>query len=159
MEDIASKMKQVYESVYKIEVEVLENGKLPTKAHPSDAGIDVYATEDIYIQPGQVMKHPLNIRMKLPTSCYLEITSKSGLGAKGLLVYAGVIDPAYRGIPHVVMCNLNTFDNIPIYIKKGEKLAQMIPYPFSTLYYVEQVDHVSTDTDRAEGGFGSSGAK
>ena len=152
--------------MYEIQVEVLEGGTLPTKAHADDAGFDVYATSDIVVWPGQVVKHPLNIRMKIPAGSYLSIESKSGLGAKGLLVYAGVIDAGYRGIPHVVMTNLRTRDDdgnlldinkAKIVIPKGAKLAQMIPYQFSTQYYVTQVESVDTDTSRAAGGFGSSG--
>lgn len=147
-----------------IKVQVMEDGKLPVKAHPSDAGFDVFATFDVIVYPGQVVKHPLNIRLEIPAKCYVSIESKSGLGAKGLLVYAGVIDESYRGIPHVVMSNIkltneNQMPNSePIVIKAGQKLAQLIPFPFSTDYTMEQVDYVSLDTDRSTGGFGHSGA-
>lgn len=151
---------------YEIQVEVLPGGKLPHKANSTDAGFDVFATEDITIYPGEVLKHPLNIRMKIPTGCYLSIESKSGLGARGLLVFAGVIDEGYRGIPHVVMTNLlyteykcGDMVNQPIVIRKGDKLAQIIPFPFSTAYFMTQVESVDTDTSRSTGGFGSSGTK
>jgi len=160
--------KSIFQETYEIKVEVLEGGKMPTKAHTTDAGWDLYATEDITIYPGQVMKHPLNIRLELPSNTWAEITSKSGLGAKGLLVYAGVIDQAYRGIPHVVFTNLWLIQGLdedgvplmrvqPIVIKKGEKLAQLILNPYSDNFYMTQVDKVSTDTDRGSDGFGSSG--
>lgn len=155
-------------NAFEIKVEVLDGGKMPTKAHATDAGWDLYATSDITIYPGQVMKHPLNIKLELPAGTWAEITSKSGLGSKGLLVYAGVIDQAYRGIPHVVFTNLWIIDQIdeqgfplmrttPIVIKKGEKLAQLIMNPYSDQFYMTQVDQVNTDTDRGAGGFGSSG--
>jgi dUTP pyrophosphatase len=161
-------LQQLHKSIYEIKVEVLEGGKLPSKAHNTDAGFDLYATEDITIYPGQVMKHPLNIRMELPPNCWAEITSKSGLGAKGLMVYAGVIDQSYRGIPHVVFTNLWIIDHLdedgiplmrttPIVVKKGEKLAQMILSPYSESFYITQVDKVDTNTSRGSGGFGSSG--
>jgi len=146
------------EAMFKIEVEVLEGGKIPTKAHKTDAGFDVFATSDIEIQPGQVIKHPLNIRMKLPSGSWARIEGKSGLGAKGLLVYSGVCDEAYRGIPHVIATNLNHFDGVPIVIKKGDKLAQITMNNHSNEYYFVQVDKVDTDTDRSANGFGSSGA-
>lgn len=156
------------ENYFKIEVEVLADGKLPAKKNSTDAGFDLFATSDITIYPGQVMKHPLNIKMKLPPGTWGEITSKSGLGAQGLLVYAGVIDEEYRGIPHVVMSNLWIIQEVdpegyplmrtnPIIIKKGEKLAQLIMNPYSPEFYVEQVDTVDTNTSRGDGGFGSTG--
>lgn len=155
--------RMIFESCYKIRVEVLEGGKLPTKAHKTDAGWDVYATSDITLYPGQVLKHPLNIKLHLPEGTWAEITTKSGLGSRGQLVYAGVIDEAYRGIPHVVMTNvmhknaagMNNLE--PLKIKAGEKLAQLIMNPYSPHFYIEQVDKVDTATDRGEGGFGSSG--
>ena len=158
---------ELREQMFCIKVEVLEGGTLPCKAHLTDAGFDVYATEDITILPGQVIKHPLNIKLELPKNTYVSIESKSGLGAKGLLIYAGVIDEGYRGVVHAVMTNLKTRDaqghlmevgHAKIEIKKGQKLAQLIPYQFSTSYYVKQVEAVTTQTDRSTGGFGSSGS-
>lgn len=160
--------KQIFEETYKIECEVLEDGQLPSKKNSKDAGFDVYATSDVSLYPGQVLKHPLNIRLKLPVNCWAEITTKSGLGSKGQLVYAGVIDQPYRGIPHVVMTNVNLIVGIdadgfplmstqPIIIKKGEKIAQLIMNPYSEHYYIEQVEKVDTNTERGEGGFGSTG--
>jgi dUTP pyrophosphatase len=161
-------MQKLNKDTFEIKVEVLEGGTMPSKAHDSDAGFDLYATEDITIYPGQVMKHPLNIRLALPINTWAEITSKSGLGAKGLMVYAGVIDENYRGIPHVIFTNLWIIQGLdedhiplmriePIVIKKGEKLAQLIVSPYSRNFYLTQVDKVETDTDRGIGGFGSSG--
>lgn len=167
-EEAKALAQKIYKETYEIKVEVLEGGKMPSKAHQTDAGWDLYATDDIAIYPGQVMKHPLNIRLELPANTWAEITSKSGLGAKGILVYAGVIDQAYRGIPHVVFTNLWIIDQIdeqgfplmrtqPVLIKKGEKLAQLIMNPYNENFYLTQVDKVSTETERATGGFGSSG--
>ena len=150
---------------FKIEVEVLEGGFLPFKKNPKDAGFDLIATSDITLFPGDVLKHPLNIRIKLPAGTWGRIETKSGLGAKGQLVYAGVIDEEYRGIPHVIMTNLhsNSRDSVlfrtnnVIEIKKGEKVAQLTMNPHSTEFYIVQVDEVDTNTSRGEGGFGSTG--
>jgi dUTP pyrophosphatase len=167
-EKVKKQVASINEQAFKIEVQVEEGGKMPTKAHQSDAGFDVYATEDITLYPGQVKKTPLNIRLKLPHSSWAEITTKSGLGSKGQLVYAGVVDQAYRGIPHVIMTNVNLIEGLdeegiplmrttPIVIKKGEKVAQLIMNPYCDQFYMVQVDKVETDTDRGEGGFGSTG--
>lgn len=160
IQDAAQRLR---DQMFKIEVEVLEGGKLPAKAHKTDAGFDLYATEDITLYPGQVLKHPLNIRMKLPAGSWARIETKSGLGSKGMLVYAGVVDETYRGIPHVIMTNVRSktdtnLNNVgPIIVEKGEKLAQMTMNPHSNEFFIVQVDKVDTNTDRGEGGFGSTG--
>jgi len=146
-----------------IKVEVLDGGKLPSKKNMSDAGFDVFATEDVSLYPGKIFKLPLNIKMELPEGTYLEVKTKSGLGSKGMLVYAGVIDEGYRGIPHVICTclgiptDINNHDPYGVHIKKGEKLAQLVPFPFHTDYQIEQTDVVSEDTDRGTDGFGSTG--
>lgn len=168
-EDAMKLMQQIHADSFKIDCEVMEGGKLPSKAHKEDAGFDVYATSDITLIPGQVQKHPLNIRLKLPKGSYCRVETKSGLGSKGMLVFAGIVDELYRGTPHVIMTNVNLIAGIdadgfplmrtePIVIKKGEKVAQLIMHPYSTNYYMEQVDTVDTNTERGEGGFGSTGA-
>lgn len=139
----------------RIECEVLENGSIPSKAHYSDAGFDLYATSDMSVLPGEIIKHPLNIKLKLPENCYMEITSKSGNGVKGLLVYAGIIDEGYRGVINVVAHNLS--DKV-LEFKKGAKIAQLIYHPYNKNVYIEQVDSVQSDTDRGSGGFGSTGS-
>lgn len=155
-----------------IKVQLGEGGQLPLKAHKSDAGFDLFASADFSVSPGQIVKHPLNIKLQLPESTYAEITSKSGNGSKGLLVYAGIIDEGYRGIIHVVMTNLN---HVPyttwvdgfqrnillagevLHFKKGQKIAQMILHPYSSDYELELVDQLDENTSRGAGGFGSSG--
>lgn len=151
-------LRAIHTQAYRVQVEVLEDGKIPTKAHTTDAGFDVFATEDLVVKPGQVFKHPLNIRLALPAGCWAEIQSKSGLGTKGLLIYAGVIDESYRGIVHAIGTNLNHHDNQDIVIKKGQKIAQLTMNVHSNAYYMEQVGAVDTNTTRGSGGFGSSGA-
>lgn len=167
-ENTKQQLRKIFTEAHKIEVKVEEGGKLPFKKNPTDAGFDVFATEDIVLYPGQVKKHPLNIRLKLPKGTWAEITTKSGLGAKGQLVYAGVIDEEYRGIVHVIMTNVNIIQELdpdglplmrtePIIIKKGEKVAQMIMNPYNSQFFVEQVEDLDLNTSRGEGGFGSTG--
>ena len=159
---IAENLKILKEAAFKIEVEVLDGGGLPVKAHASDAGFDLFATEDITVDPGQVIKHPLNIKFNLPIGSWARVETKSGLGAKGMLVYAGVIDRGYRGVVHVICTNLNQdrtarYSDRVIVIKKGEKIAQLTLNPHAEQFYMVQVDKVDAETDRGEGGFGSSG--
>ena len=157
---------------HKIRVQVLEGGKMPTKANHNDAGFDVYATEDITLYPGQVKKSPLNIKLQLPEGYWARIETKSGLGSKGMMVWAGVIDEGYRGIPHVIMSNIklksNEMSDIidepyentdPIIILKGEKIAQITMNPHDNFFTMVEVTEVSENTERGTGGFGSSGTR
>lgn len=147
--------KQMVKDTYCIKCQVLDGGKTPEKANPNDAGFDVFATEDIVIKRGEMIKHPLNIKLEIPRGTYLHLHVKSGLGSKGMAITSCVVDEGYRGIPHVVATCLV---DEPIVIKKGQKLAQLVPYPFSTSYYFEQVESVDENTNRGAGGFGSTGA-
>lgn len=154
-----------------IQVEVCEGGKLPTKAHVEDAGYDLYATSDFIVKPGEIVKHPLNVKLQLPYSSYAEITSKSGNGVKGLLVYAGIIDEGYRGVINVVMTNIlrpSFFSQLKYLFKKdkpwnlqfksGMKLSQLIVHPYTSNWVLIQVNKVGGNTSRGSGGFGSSGS-
>jgi dUTP pyrophosphatase len=132
-------------------------GKLPSKKNVTDAGFDLFTPYDVVLAPGEVKKVPLNIRMQLPAGSWARIETKSGLGSKGMLVYAGVVDQDYRGIPHVIMTNMNYKDDKPIVVKAGEKLAQMTMNPHRLEFFVERVESVDTNTARGEGGFGSTG--
>lgn len=154
LDALNKRKKKMVEELYEIKVEVLDGGQMPYKAHKSDAGYDLIASEDVTFSQGEVMKHPLNIKMCLPKGTYAHIKGKSGLGSKGLSLLAEIVDENYRGIPHIVAtCVVDS----PIIIKKGQKIAQLIMHPFSPNYSMVQVDSVDDDTDRGAGGFGSSG--
>jgi dUTP pyrophosphatase len=153
-----------------IDCEVLPGGKLPTKAHDTDAGFDLYASADVVLSTGAVTRHPLNVKFKMPPGTFMEICTKSGLGSKGQLVYAGIIDEGYRGICHVVTTLLQLphrdpllswMDVVPepgtLGLKGGSKIAQGIVHPHGPHYVIRQVDQVTEDTARGAGGFGSSG--
>jgi len=133
-------------------------GKLPNKKNVTDAGFDLFTPYDVEVEWGKPIKVPLNIRMELPAGSWGRIETKSGLGSKGMLVYAGVIDQDYRGVPHIIMTNLNHYDG-PIKVPASSKIAQMTMNPHNIEFFVEQVESVSTDTARGEGGFGSTGSK
>lgn len=166
--EIKSKIKALRDLAFKIEVQIDADGKLPHKVRYTDAGFDLFATEDITLYPGQSGKTPLNVRLKLPPNTYAEITTKSGLGAKGHAVRAGIIDEEYRGVINVIHSNVRLIEGLdqdglplmftePLVIKKGEKLAQLIMHPYNNQYFIEQVEAIDTNTSRGEGGFGSTG--
>ncbi len=134
-----------------------EDAVIPTYAHTSDAGCDVYALEDVSIKPnetGVIVK--TGIAMAIPKGYEVQVRPRSGMSAKTKLRIAnapGTIDSAYRGEIGIIIDNLGA---ITAKIEKGQKIAQLVimPVPMMVFEEVEELD----ETDRGNGGFGSTGA-
>jgi len=131
-----------------------ETAKLPTRANPTDAGLDLYADEDVALWPCARVLVSTGIAIAIPEGFYGRIAPRSGLAYNhGIDVLAGVIDSSYRGEIKVLL--FNTDIERKFEIKKGERIAQMI-IEIVALLKVEEVVALE-DTDRGNGGFGSSG--
>tara|TARA_R100000008_G_C3585985_1_gene172328 strand:+ start:3428 stop:3850 length:423 start_codon:yes stop_codon:yes gene_type:complete len=128
---------------------------IPTRAHNSDAGMDVYSVEDIRIPARGDILTGLGLASKFPNGHALLVYNKSGRATKLKLDKgAEVIDAGYRGEIHVHLFN---HSDVNVVIKKGEKIAQLILVPIWAGQPIE-VDELD-DTERGDGGFGSSGIK
>lgn len=127
-----------------------ETAKLPTKAHKTDAGFDLYADEEVYIEMGNVRLVSTGIAMKIPDGYCGIIKDRSSFGVKGHATLAGVIDSAYVGEIKVVIHSVHG-----ITITKGMKFAQIliVPVPECEVVEVQDLDN----TVRGCGGFGSTG--
>ena len=154
------------------------NAKMPTYAHLTDSGMDVYALEDITIAPGETKLIPTGLKVAIPAGYELQVRPKSGRCLKTKLRIAntpGTIDAGYRDEIGIIVDNIEPFikeakmdENGRLYevlfgssytIGKGEKFAQLVlcEVPKAVFY---QVEHVSTiDNDGRNGGFGSTGVK
>jgi len=127
---------------------------MPTKAHPEDAGIDLYAAARQHLYPRLCNKIPLDIAVEIPDGYCLVMKCRSSL-AHLFTVEAGVIDAGYRG-PLAVMMRLHgSLNGEPFLIQKGEKIAQALLLPVPPLNII-QVNELSS-TVRGQGGFGSTG--
>lgn len=127
--------------------------KTPCYANPGDAGMDFYAAEAAIIRPGERKVVKTGIKMAIPAGYVGLLWDKSGLAAKkGIKTMAGVIDAGYRGEVGVVLHNLGSED---FAIEKNMKIAQMLIQPIYSPE-IEEVDGLD-DTERGEGGWGSSG--
>ena len=138
-----------------IKIKLLNDAaKIPTKAHKSDAGWDLYASytsQPVYPHKRRLVSTDISIAIT-DGYCGL-IWPRSGLSVKkGIDVLAGVIDSGYRG--EIKVCLLNTSDQI-VHIHPGDRIAQLIIQKVEDVKFLE-VDNLD-DTDRGEGGFGSSG--
>lgn len=130
-----------------------ENACAPSKGSARAAGYDLYSAYDYVIPPMEKAVVKTDIQIALPAGCYGRVAPRSGLAAKHFIdVGAGVIDEDYRGNVGVVLFNFGkeTFE-----VKKGDRIAQLI---CERIFYpeLEEVQALD-DTERGEGGFGSTG--
>lgn len=130
-----------------------ETAKLPTRAHPSDAGMDLYADETVTIPHFGRAVVKTGIAVAIPEMYVGLIWPRSGLAAKGISTDAGVIDAGYRGEIGVVLTNGTVHTKT---IQSGEKIAQLLIQAVWTPELTE-VDSLE-DTARGDCGFGSTGA-
>jgi dUTP pyrophosphatase len=129
------------------------DAQLPTKAHSSDAGHDLYSCETVTLAPMERKVVKTGIAIALPKDLYGRVAPRSGLAVKkGLDVLAGVIDSSYRGEVGVVLIN---FSNEELVLGKGSKIAQLILETYHDAHW-EEVAGLAP-SDRENGGFGSSG--
>lgn len=132
---------------------VLDDGAyLPTRAHEADAGYDLYAMEAWTICPGKSKVFDTGVHVQLPSGTCGLLVSKSGLNTKHGLVSTGLIDSGYTGSIRVKLYN---HGGNPVTIDVGQKISQLVILPIITPD-LEVVDALE-DTDRGDGGFGSSG--
>jgi len=130
-----------------------DTAKLPTKAHPTDLGYDLYADETVSLSAQYPTKVKTGIAIGFPEGWGGFIKDRSSMASKGFSVIGGVIDQAYIGELSIVM----THTNGNIFINKGDKIAQLVPIPLTNwpIFEVEDLGQ----TDRGENGFGSSGIR
>lgn len=151
----------------KIEIYKLDkNATLPTRNHEGDAGLDLYALEDVFIYPGQTCLIKTGIAAKIPEGYVGLLRERSSIGKKGLKLAGGVIDAGYSGDISVLLINISNMDGTKLSptssnpirgykVESGERIAQLILMPIITPTPVE-VDQI-WDSNRGNKGFGSSG--
>lgn len=135
-------------------------GQLPTRTNSGDAGYDLYASEDVYVEPGKFVDVACGIRMALPPGVWARITGRSStLRKRSLLVSEGIIDTGYRGPLYSGVVNMG--DDVEL-IRAGERIAQLILHDnIADRYAPFEVDanyfgRIPGDS-RGEAGFGSTG--
>lgn len=159
-----------------------EAAVIPKYAHDYDAGFDLVATKDVTIEPGQTKIVPTGLAMAIPPGYELQIRPRSGITVKTKLrVQLGTVDSQYRGEIGVIVDNIaedpsgnemqyltyidgrdyrtekELYPNETYIIRKGDRIAQAVlnRVPQANFEVVEELD----ETQRGQGGFGSSGVK
>ena len=154
------------------------DAKMPTYAHLTDAGMDIYLTEDVTIHPGETKLIPTGLKVALPLGYELQVRPKSGRSLKSKLRISntpGTIDAGYRDEIGIIVDNIDQvikggeLDEAgrltgilwgsDITLSKGEKIAQLVlsEVPKAVFYEVESVSTI--ENDGRKGGFGSTGDK
>lgn len=156
-----------------IEYEIFDaNGMVgiePKRGTKNSSGIDVFVPkgfadyhydileghdDEIELNPKEDILIPLNIRIKIPNGYDAEVKNKSGIATKLKLIKgAELIDNDYRG--NLMIHLFNNGENTVV-IKEGMKIAQIVIRPVLINEW-KRVDSIDTNTERGEGGFGSTG--
>lgn len=136
-----------------------DNAIIPTQGSKYAAGYDLYAAIDtpITIKSGETVKIGTGLAFELPEGFFAGIFARSGLATKQGLRPAncvGVVDCDYRGEVIVAIHNDSNKNTV---IAPGDRIAQMILLPYQSMEFIEVSD--LSETDRGDGGFGSSGNK
>lgn len=140
----------------------LDHGRgldVPRQQTSGAAGVDLSAAlafgEELVLSAGERALVPAGFSIALPEGYEAQIRPRSGLAARhGVTVLnaPGTIDADYRGEVKVVLINHGTE---PFAIRRGDRIAQMVVAPVTAVQFV--VQEVLDDTERGEGGYGSTG--
>ena len=130
---------------------------LPAKAHADDAAFDLRSRVDMTVPVNKSTLVPTGVFIELPVNYEAQVRPRSGLALKHNITLTnspGTVDAGYRGEVGVIMFNHGPEE---FTIKRGDRIAQMV---IAELPVVElEVVKALSDSDRGEGGFGSTGRK
>lgn len=136
-----------------MKVKLDHGAKMPTRAHETDAGLDLYSRETKQIKAGESATFDTGVHIELPRGLYGKIESKSGLNVNyGIVSCGGVIDEGYNGSIKVKLYNLS---DATYYVEPGDKIAQLVImlYAAPALELADEIE----GGERGSNGFGSTG--
>lgn len=129
---------------------------LPARAHPGDAGLDLYSTRDLTLAPGERAAVDTGVAIALPPGFAAFVHPRSGLALRhglSMVNAPGTIDAGYRGEISVLL--LNTDASEPIHLRRGDRIAQLVVHRVPDVV-LHEVQHLP-GSHRGDGGFGSTG--
>jgi len=136
-----------------MKIKLDEGAYIPSRAHSTDAGLDLYARETKDIPAGQSVVFDTGVHVQLPPSTAGILISKSGLNVRHDLTSTGLIDEGYDG---AIAVKLYNHGGTPYTVVAGDKISQLVVVP--VIYAnVEIVEDFGVQTARGSNGFGSSG--
>lgn len=126
--------------------------KAPTRAHPDDAGLDLYAVDGADLRPGASAMVATGVSVEVPEGHVGLILDRSSMARLGLKTAGGVIDAGYRGEVGVILWNISKQAHR---LSAGDRIAQLLIVPIA-VPAVEEAEDL-TETERGAKGFGSTG--
>lgn len=144
---------ETYPEPFRMKVMLDPGAKMPTRAHEHDVGYDLYSREDIMILERGNHSFDTGVHVAIPVGYAGLIKSKSGLNVNENITSDGVIDPDYTGSICVKLYNNG---DRAVRIREGQKISQLVIVPVITPE-LELTDSME-ETERGNGGFGSTGA-
>lgn len=136
-----------------MKVKLDDGAFVPTRAHETDAGLDLYAMDTSAIMPYNSKTFDTGVHLEIPEGYVGDIKSKSGMMVYNNIITDGTVDCGYTGSIRVKLFNLGS---TAYWVERGQKIAQIVIKKIITpdLEIVEELE----DTERGTGGFGSTGA-
>ena len=130
------------------------SAKLPKQQTFGSVGYDVYSVEDVTVEPGFVTTVRTGLSMEPPPWYHVELYARSSFGKEGIILTngVGIIDKDYRGEVKLLLSKITPGSN---FLPKGTRVGQLIVRK-SHFPEIEEVE-ILNDTERGEGGFGSTG--
>ncbi len=128
---------------------------LPQYASEDAAGLDITSAEELVLEPGQRHAVATGFAIEIPNGYEVQVRPRSGLAIRNgitCLNAPGTIDSDYRGEVKVILINLGSE---PFEIRRGERIAQLVPAPVLRARFTESAE--LAETARGSGGFGSTG--
>lgn len=145
-------MKQRKVTTMKMRIKLDEGAIMPTRAYPTDAGLDLYARETQIVPARESAKFDTGVHIELPHGTAGMLKSKSGLNVNHHITNTGVIDVNYSGSICVKLYNNSGYDYT---VNRGDKISQLVIVPILTPD-LELVDELE-EHGRGNNGFGSTG--
>lgn len=139
----------------KVTIQKTMNVQDPTRAHDTDAGLDLYVPEGqtCLVRRGAVYTINLGVRIAIPDGYYGQLTLRSSAGLKGLTIPhgVGIIDSGYRGDVKALVTAVAE----PVLVAARDRICQLIIHKLPAVEWASGV--VDDNTSRSTGGFGSTG--
>lgn len=134
-----------------ITIKRIEEGEIPARATHGSAGFDCYSRVRLQVAPRTAVRIPLGFALAIPEGYHGQIRPRSGLATKGIATTLGTIDSDYRGEVCAILWNLTGETFV---VEKRMRVCQLV---IERHYVPDFVEGELDETERGEGGFGSTG--